>query len=133
MIRNTTEPCSQCGVPACGRENIPWYEEQGYRLAYIFDDGYFDLALGEYFSHFIHPKNYADLPRFMRDWNELKGWEDSDEIYGFDLEIDDFITAVRLLKKCKEGRWVKRDELDELIAMAKYAKIKHLRLKMIRG
>lgn len=35
--KNLTEPCSECGVPACGKEDFLWYEKDGQRITLVLD------------------------------------------------------------------------------------------------
>ena len=71
VIKNTTEPCPQCGVPACGKEDILWYEDNGQNLAIVFDGGYFDLVGEEFFQKTNKTIQYDSLPSFMKEWLSL--------------------------------------------------------------
>ncbi len=35
VVKNSTEPCPECGVPACGKEDILWFEEDNKRKAIL--------------------------------------------------------------------------------------------------
>jgi hypothetical protein len=50
VVKNEIESCPKCGVLACGKEDILWYEDKEQRIAVIFDGGYFDLAGEEFFD-----------------------------------------------------------------------------------
>lgn len=36
VVKNTTKPCPECGIPACGKEDILWYKYDNQRIAIIF-------------------------------------------------------------------------------------------------
>jgi hypothetical protein len=76
VVKNSTKPCTECGVPACGKEDILWFEENNKRKAIIFDGGFFDLDGEEFFNKNIKSIEYDSLPEFMKEWNESRGWED---------------------------------------------------------
>ncbi len=131
VIENFTEPCPECGIPACGKENIIWFEESNIRNAIIFDGECFGLALDE----FLEKKgNEVKLPKFIKDWSELKGWEECDDYDGFELDKDDFLNSMKLLSKfCEIGKWITKEEINSMIELVIKAKEKNLRLKIVRG
>ena len=62
VVTNSTEPCPECGVPACGKEDIIWYEDNGQRFAIIFDGGYFDVAIEELIGKNLDLLKSGSLP-----------------------------------------------------------------------
>ena len=108
VVKNTTKPCPVCGVPACGKEDILWYEHNQHRMAIIFDGGYFDLAGQEFFRKKLKTINYDSLPEFMKEWNESRGWEDCWDYEGYPLDIDDFLASIDLLRSCNLKKWLTR-------------------------
>ena len=133
VIKNTTKPCPQCGVPACGKEDIIWYEENGKRISIIFDGGYFDMAREEFFKKNIKVIEYDSLPEFMKEWNELRGWEDSWDYNGYEIGIDDFLKSLDLLRTCEMGKWITLDDISDMEKLAIEAKEKDKKLKIVRG
>lgn len=133
VYKNTTEPCPQCGVPACGREDILWSESNGQRLSLIFDGGYFDMARDEYFEKEVNETNYRALPKFMKEWNELRGWNECWEFDGYELDIEDFILSVESLRKCEMGKWIKEEDIEDMLFLANDAKSNGGTLKIVRG
>lgn len=133
VLKNTTEPCPQCGVPACGREDILWYEHENQRMAIIFDGGYFDLARDEFFTKNGTHKSYDSLPGFMKEWNELRGWEECWDYDGYELQIDDFLQSMELLKSCEMGKWITTEDINDMQELAKAALEKGGKLKIVRG
>jgi hypothetical protein len=133
VVKNTTEPCPECGVPACGKEDILWYEDNNQRIAVIFDGGYFDLAGEEFFEKNIKTIVYDSLPTFMKEWNEVRGWTDCWNYNGYELEIDDFLKSMELLKSCEMGKWITTDDLNNMKDVANNAKKIGAKLKIVRG
>ena len=133
VIENTTKPCPQCGVPACGKEDIIWYEEDNNRKAIIFDGGYFDLAGEEFFNNNLKSIEYNSLPEFMKEWNESRGWVDCWDYDGYEIEIDDFLKSLDLLKTCEMGKWITESDITGMEKLANEAKVKERKLKIVRG
>ena len=133
VIKNTTQPCSHCGVPACGKEDIIWYEYNNQKIAIIFDGGYFDLGLSDFFKGNINPENYDSLPEFMKEWSEARGWEDCWDYEGYEIQIDDFLRSIDLLLTGKIGKWMRKEELNDMRQLALEAKAKKSKLKIVRG
>lgn len=132
VLKNTTEPCPQCGVPACGKEDIIWYEENGKRISIIFDGGYFDLAGEEFFNN-NKIIEYDSLPEFMKEWNESRGWVDCWDYDGYEIGIDDFLKSLELLKTCEMGKWITKEDIFDMENLAMEAKAKEKKLKIVRG
>ena len=128
IVENRTKPCPQCGVPACGKEDILWYEKEGKRIAIIFDGGLFDLAIEMYFQKNVNANNYSTLPKFLRAWNEDIEWAANWDYNGFD--IDGFIQTMNLLKG---NEWISDDCLNVLENLAREAQGYRLVLKIVRG
>lgn len=133
VVKNYTEPCPQCGIPACGEENIVWYEDNGQRFAVIFDGGYFDLAIEECIGKNINILKNDSLPVLLKEWNESSGWVDCSCYEGYNLNIDDFLHALILLKNSELDKWITLQEITELENLALKAKVKGLNLKIVRG
>jgi hypothetical protein len=133
VIKNSTIPCPQCGVPACGKEDILWFEEDHKRKAIIFDGSYFDLAGEEFFNKNIKSIVYDSLPEFMKEWNESRGWEDCWDYDGYEIDIDDFLKSLELLKTCEMGKWITKEDITAMENLAIEAKVKGKKLKIVRG
>lgn len=132
-IQNYTAPCPQCGVPACGKEDILWLEENEQRIAIVFDGSTFDLAIEVLFRENIAAINYDSLPLFLREWNEARGWSDSWDYEGHELDPDDFLASMELLRTAEMGKWITVDEINSLANLAQKAKKKGGKLKIVRG
>ncbi len=133
VIINTTKPCPQCGVPACGREDILWYEDSGKKISLIFDGGYFDLAIEEFFEEHGKSIIYDVLPEFIKQGNELRGWGECWDYEGYEIGIDDFLKSLNLLKSCEMGKWIALEDIESMEKLAKEAKKKDKKLKVVRG
>jgi hypothetical protein len=133
VVKNTTEPCPECGVPACGKADILWYESNDQRIAIIFDGGYFDLAGEEFFNKNLKSINYDSLPEFMKEWNESRGWEGCWDYDGYELQIDDFLRSMDLIKTCELGKWIREEDINDMQRLAIEAKEKQAKLKIVRG
>ena len=133
VIKNTAEPCSVCGVPACGKEDILWYEHDGERIAFIYDGGFLDAGLGTVLEKKSEDIPYHSLPSFIRDWNECKGWEECWDYEGYELYIDDFLKTIALLKTHDISQWMTLEDLNEMQQLAFAALEKKVPLKITRG
>ncbi len=133
VIKNTTEPCPQCGVPACGKEDILWYEEADQKLAMIFDGGYFDMAIENCIEKYIKTMDYNTLPTFLKDWSEQTGWSDCWDYIGYELDTNDFLNTLSILEKGEIGKWISQNELNTMKEMAKHVQKMDLKLKIVRG
>lgn len=132
VVKNLTRPC-YCGVPACGKENILWYEYKGKYLAFIFDGSLFDSMGMAFFKQ--NKVDYKLLPEFMQEWYESSGWEDSWDCE-YILDIDDFLKSLNLMKPQQAEDWLQADMkayLSEMKSMALNAKKYHSPLKILRG
>jgi len=133
VVRNTTKPCPTCGIPACGKEDILWYEDKKERIAIIFDGGYFDMAGEEFFGKNINTIDYDSLPIFMQEWNEARGWTDCWDYNGYELEINDFLKSMELLRSCEMGKWISIEDINSMIELANKAQRIGTKLKIVRG
>lgn len=133
VLKNTTSPCPQCGVPACGKEDILWYEDNGKRIALVFDGGYFDLAGEEFLKNHVGTTDYERLPTFMKEWNESRGWTECWDYNGYVLQIDDFLESMELLKRCELGRWITMEDINDMKGIANNAQKIGAELKIVRG
>ncbi|MFK7971410.1 MAG: hypothetical protein AB8F95_13655 [Bacteroidia bacterium] len=129
---NTIEPCSECGVPACGcgREDILWYEKEGQKIAIVYDGSFFDWTLGEYFENNIHQSNYASSPEFLQEWNEDKGWADTFE--ETIINKTDFLNMLTLIDPAL-NTWTPEACLTEMKKLVEEAIELGLELRLIRG
>ncbi len=117
--KNLTEPCPECGVPACGKEDFFWYEKEGKRMALVLDGSYLDLVIQDYFKTSYEKNTYASLPKFLRESNECIGWSEADDFGETELEIDDLLTAITLIQAAGIEDWLK----SEMIAYTQELKI----------
>ncbi len=133
VVKNFTEPCPECGIPACGKEDIIWYEHNRQRFAVIFDGGYFDLAMEEFIGKNLDLLKNKGLTKFLIEWNGSFGWVDCADYDGYELDIVDFLKSLTLLKTCELGKWITKEEISELEKLALAAKSKRSILKIVRG
>lgn len=133
VLKNTTEPCPQCGIPACGKENILWYESEGKRMAIISDGENMDLAIGEFLKRYLPNNEYASLPKFVKEQNESKGWYEAWNYDGFELDIDDFLASLKLLRNEGSEKWISAEEIDDFQNLADQARELGVKLKIVRG
>jgi ribosome-associated protein YbcJ (S4-like RNA binding protein) len=133
VIKNTTEACPECGVPACGKEDILWFEENEIRTSIIFDGGYFDIALEEYFIKNSKSINNESLPVFLKEWQNSTGWEESWDYNGHQIEINDFLKSLDLIKTSGTGKWLTEENITDMEKLAFEAKEKGKELKIVRG
>lgn len=133
VVKNYTEPCPECGVPACGKEDIVWYEDNGKRFAIIFDGGYFNLAIEEFIGKNLDLLKDDSLPIFLKQWNESFGWVECSDYEGYELAIEDYLKSLTLLKNSELEKWITKEEIKELENLALEAKTKRLTLKIVRG
>ncbi len=132
VINNFTEPCPQCGVPACGREDIIWFENNEKKEAIIYDGSYFELAIEAFFLENSEIK-YENLPNFLKEWSELRGWVKCYDYNGYELDVNDFLKSIALLKTCKLQKWITLEELNAIENLAKKAKEQKKQLKIVMG
>ena len=131
VFKNTTESCAECGVPACGKEDVIWYEYNNKRIGIILDGGYFDLALEEAINKAL---NNSILPNFLKEWKELKGWTNSSDYNnGYELQIEDFLESLELLKCCEMGKWITIEDITDMETLAYKAQEAKSKLRIVRG
>ncbi len=121
VLKDLTEPCPQCGVPACGKENYFWVEKAGERLTLILDGAYLDIIIDEYFNVNFTKVVYASLPVFFRAYNEAIGWSEADDFNGMAIDVDDLLTAINMIQFDELEDWVQgfgKEYLHELRKMA---------------
>lgn len=53
-------------------------------------------------------------PSFMKEWNEYRGWDDCWDYEGYELQIDDFLASLGLLKTCEMGIWIIEEEIKDM-------------------
>ncbi|MEM1096101.1 MAG: hypothetical protein AAGJ10_15995 [Bacteroidota bacterium] len=105
-----------------GDIGLLWYASFDGHHAILFDRSYLDLALEEFFQE-GHQGDIADydLPQFMREWRGARGWADGANHSGYDLDHDDFLAALALLRRCTMGQWITTEQLDAMQAFARAA------------
>lgn len=131
--KDMTEPCSCCGIPACGREDILWYENQGKRITIIYDGSDLDLTIGDFLTKNNNQIAYQKLPNFIKENNEASGWTDCDDYHGYNLDFDDFLTALELLLTLNIlGEWMTKEAIEAMKQLAFEAKEKNSILKITR-
>lgn len=132
---NITQPCPECGVPACGKEDVLWYESAAdEKIALIYDGAELDLLLEQFLARWAG--SLASLPTFIRQWSECVGWEDCWDYHGFLLDRADFKAALQLLVDMQFEPWVQA-VADELLTAMKpllvLAEANNGILKIVRG
>ena len=133
IIHNYTEPCPHCGIPACGRDDMLWYEENNKRITIVFDGGHFDLELQAFFKQNKKKLDYNTVTIFMKEWNEARGWSDSDDLNGEKLDIADFQHTLKLIKTNYPLEWIPKEMINNMNSLAQEARDKNLDLKILRG
>lgn len=143
-VHNLTEPCPVCGIPACGSEDILWYERDGKNIALVFDGGLFSVIIEEYLGVIIrddldedHCKiAYEKLPLFLREWNECTGWESSWDYDGYEICIEDFTSSLKLIQSEELSEWLRNgasEYITRMLEHADQAKRANSQLKIVRG
>ncbi len=123
--KDLTEPCPECGVPACGKEDFFWYEKDGKRITLVLDGSLLNLIILDYFKVIFEKSNYASLPKFLRESNECIGWSEAEDFVGTELDIDDLLAALDLIKTAEPEEWLKEvmiEYVHELNSICKQAK-----------
>lgn len=136
VLMNLAEPCPQCGVPACGKENYFWYEQGGRRKTLILDGDELDMFIHEFFESKIQEVDYASLPKFLRESIECSGWADAMDHDGAELDIDDLLLALDTIELTDLVDWMRDDAsryLQELRKIALTAKEKNTKLLVVRN
>jgi len=136
IINDLTEPCSTCGVPACGKDDYFWYVENGIRKTLVLDGSILDLIIQESFPSNIQKVAYKKFPRFLRESNECIGWSAAEDFNGTTLDIDDLILALELIDSNLFEDWIKSDAIlyiGELKKIAGIAKANNKSLLVARN
>ncbi|WP_420571989.1 hypothetical protein [Kordia sp.] len=132
--KNTAAPCPHCGIPACGKEDILWYKDEGKRIAIIYDGSNLDMLIEDFLTQNNHQIDYSELPDFIRAHNELRDWADFDSLHGYPLDIDDFLVCLTLLFTVRSlEKWNLQEELENMKQLALEAKSKNTTLKIARS
>jgi hypothetical protein len=76
-----------------------WYEIENERITIIFDGGWLDAELSDFFEQNITKDNYHSTPNFIKEWNEDKGWSINEGYDGYNLNHMDFIKSIELIIK----------------------------------
>jgi hypothetical protein len=94
--QDLTVPCPACGCAACGREGYLWYMDEEKKITLVYDAA----ELEHFMSRFLEQNqlNYADLPDFIRAWNEDRDWVVFSNYEGAELNPADFKRAILLLE-----------------------------------
>jgi hypothetical protein len=134
--KDLTEPCPQCGIPACGKENYFWIEDGGQRQTLVLDGSLLDVIIEQYFNVNILKVEYETLPKFLREFNEHKGWSEADDFNGSEIDVDDLLEAINIIKVDDLEEWMKesgKTYLSELKKMANAAIEKEIELYVARS
>lgn len=131
------EPCPHCGIMACGREDILWYERGDERIAVIFDGGVFDQILAKTIDRVWALQTSPPLPRFLEDWNSDSGWSDHSDYVGYRLDVSDLLATFDLIS----SQWFGAPQLRESAAsymqamksLALAAQADKYPIKIVRG
>lgn len=99
VIANYTYPCPVCGVHGCSGE---YYVIAQNRKTIVLDRSDFDQTMQNFLSKYVFDPNnnnkftYEQLPVFLKDYNESKGWNwcDADQ---YPLDVLDFVKTLELL------------------------------------
>lgn len=75
VVIDCVELCSYCGA-ACSGTFLIWYVEDGSRLAFETDQNSLEEPMREWVGSALESDEYAQLPSFVREWNEGRGWAD---------------------------------------------------------
>lgn len=121
VFKDLTEPCSQCGVPACGKENYFWINEKGRRQTLILDGELLDLIIEQYFTVNIKKVKYDSLPKFLTESNENKGWSEADNFEGRPIDVDDLLLSIEKIRIDELENWIEgtaKEYLKELKRIA---------------
>jgi hypothetical protein len=122
VVNDITEPCPQCGVPACGKEAYLWVEKDGQKITLVFDGSLFGLIGEEYFTNNSSAfSNYDRLPKFLKDWNENKGWNDffGDQVHR--ISVGEFVESLEIIKSTEMSDWLRDDFIKYYSAMTAFA------------
>lgn len=82
VYKDLTQPCPECGVPACGKENYFWINRDEKRETLVLDGSILELIIEEYFNVNIKKVSYRLFPKFLRECNENIGWSEADDFEG---------------------------------------------------
>lgn len=81
LIADYTYPCPVCGVHGCSGE---YYFVTADKKAVRVDKSDLDMLMYDYLSENIfnnyNEDEYNSLPRFLKEYNEAVGWNDSDDM-----------------------------------------------------
>jgi len=117
--KDLTEPCPQCGVPACGKENYFWIIEKGKRQTLILDGSLLDLIIEQYFNVNILKVEYETLPKFLRESNEYIGWSEADDFNGTEIDVDDLLETIKIIQIDDLEDWMKECGIEYLKELKK--------------
>ncbi len=133
VLKNFAEPCPVCRIPACGREDIVWYEDNHNKIAIVYDGGCLSLVIEEFLKQESNGIKLDTLPKFITDWIMSVGWTDSLDVEGHLLDIEDYLKALNLLKQAGLDKWMNQQEWIELECLAQQARVKGKQLRLLRG
>ena len=110
VANDITEPCPQCGVPACGKEAYLWKEKDGQKMTLVFDGGIFDIIVREFFAGDSEVgSRYEELPRFLRDCNENTGWYEEAEDKACSISVHELLQSLEVMRAADMDAWIKKD------------------------
>ena len=108
---------------------------QGENNIYFFSlwEGYFDSLIRELI---INKNEYKELPMFIRNWNECKGWRDIDSIEDviLDNELEWLLTIIPTINKnhkeeSKKSVW-DYNCINDLLIFLNFVKMKEWELRI---
>lgn len=110
VMTDLTKPCPHCGIPACGKEARLWTQvPDEIPVAVMFDGSLFDVMGEDYFSLHIASLAYADLPGFMKEWNECYGWNEFEGYESRRILPEELSASLKLIRQAGLSDWLMND------------------------
>lgn len=123
VVNDLTEPCPQCGVPACGKEAYLWKEKDEQKITLVFDGGLFGVFGTEFFTN--HPEvfsRYQKLPQFLKDWNEGTGWDELSDDKACSISVHEVLQSMEIMQAAGMPDWIKSDFMKYYTAVMELAR-----------
>lgn len=99
--QDLTAPCPACGCAACGREGYLWYIDEEKKITLVYDAAELEQLMSRFLVQ--NQSNYAELPDFIRAWNEDRDWVVFSSYEGAELNLADLKRAIELLEPVIES------------------------------
>lgn len=110
VMTDLTKPCPHCGIPACGKEAWLWtHVPDETPVAVMFDGSLFDVMSEDFFSLHITSLVYADLPGFMKEWNECYGWNEFEGYESRPILPEELSASLKLIREAGLSDWLMND------------------------